>query len=80
MDGVPSEPEPVVFDGLDAVEFADRGRIVFDFSDGAERRRDDNFGLIRSNYIHRFGTFTGSLDGHELTRAAGVMEHHSAVW
>lgn len=80
VDGVPSEPEPVVFDGLDAVEFADHGRIVFNFTDGAERRRNDNFGLIRSNYIHRFGTFTGSLDGHELTQAAGVMEHHSAVW
>ena len=49
-------------------------------ADGAGRRRDDNCGRIRSNYIHRFGTVAGSLDGHELTRAAGVMEHHSAVW
>jgi hypothetical protein len=26
-----------------------------------ERRRHDNYGLIRSDYVHRFGTFTGTL-------------------
>jgi hypothetical protein len=79
IDGTPVEPAPVVFDGLDAVRFQDGARLGFEFG-GAERRRHDNFGLIRSDYVHRFGTFTGSLDGIDLESAAGVMEEHDAVW
>jgi hypothetical protein len=82
---VPHEPAPVEFEGLDAVH-SDRpdGRdreieLQFDFG-GAERRRHDNFGLIRSDYTHRFGTFTGTLDGIELAAGAGVMEEHKVVW
>jgi len=80
VDGVPHEPDPVVFEELDAVEFAGRDRLEFSFIDNAERRRNDNFGLIRSKYIHRFGTFSGSLDGVEIAEATGVMEHHAAAW
>lgn len=80
VDGVPHEPEPVVFDGLDGVRFREGGRLDFNFGGTAERRRHDNFGLIRSDYIHRFGYFTGVLDGIKLDRGAGVMEEHSAVW
>ncbi len=79
VDGSPVEPGPVVFDGLDAVRFQDGARLAFQFG-GAERRRHENFLLIRSDYVHRFGTFTGSLDGIELESAAGVMEEHDAVW
>ena len=89
--GVPFEPEPVVFTGLDNVAFLGGDRLDFGFVEGAERRRHDNFGLIRSDYVHRFGTFTGSLPGGdgatagaagslELAKAAGVMEEHIAVW
>jgi len=82
VDGVPVEPEPVVFNGLDSVIFAEGGKLEFEFDpvDQPERRRHDNFGLIRSDYVHRFGTFTGSLDGIELESAAGVMEEHDAIW
>jgi hypothetical protein len=82
VDGVPYEPEPVEFDGLEAVAFAgDRGKAGLKFeSGGAERLRHDNFGLIRSDYVHQFGTFTGTLDGIELARGAGVMEEHKVVW
>jgi hypothetical protein len=80
IDGVPAESDPVVFDGLDSVIFGDGGRLEFEYRDGAERRRNDNLGLIRSKYVHRFGTFSGSLDGIELDHGAGVMEQHSAVW
>lgn len=76
----PQEPGPVVFDGLDSVVFGDGERLRFDFRDGAERRRHDNFLIVRSDYIHRFGTFTGHLGGIELAQGAGVMESHSAVW
>jgi hypothetical protein len=78
VDGVPHEPAPVAFDGLEAVSFADRSRL--DFEGGAERSRDDNFLLIRSTYRHRFGTFKGALDGIELSEARGVMESHDALW
>ncbi len=88
VDGEPYEPAPVVFEDLDGITFAagadgaptDRPRLEFQFRDDAERRRHDNFLLVRSDYVHRFGTFTGSLDGIELASGAGVMEEHSAVW
>ncbi len=82
VEGVPREPAPVAFDGLDAVRFesdAEEDGLRFEFG-GAERRRGDNFGLIRSDYVHRFGTFAGRLDGIELAAGAGVMEEHRVVW
>jgi Protein of unknown function (DUF2804) len=78
VDGVPHEPAPVTFDGLDAVRFAEASRLTFE--PGAERSRDDNFVLVRSTYRHRFGTFTGRLDGIELGEGRGVMESHTALW
>ncbi|MFT3863610.1 MAG: DUF2804 family protein [Solirubrobacterales bacterium] len=78
IDGVPHEPAPVTFDGLEAIDFAEASRL--DFQGGAERSRDDNFLLIRSTYRHRFGTFSGSLDGIPLREGRGVMESHDALW
>lgn len=78
VDGVPHEPAPVAFDGLESVRFAAGSRL--DFEGGAERVRDDNFLLVRSTYRHRFGTFTGTLDGIDLATGRGVMESHAALW
>ncbi|MBN8871114.1 MAG: DUF2804 family protein [Solirubrobacterales bacterium] len=84
IDGVPHEPAPVEFEGLDAVR-SEGGEgnpgtgLRFQFGE-AERRRHDNFWLVRSDYVHRFGTFTGTLDGIELADGAGVMEEHKVVW
>jgi hypothetical protein len=78
VDGTPHEPAPVTFDGLDAVGFEDSSRLAF--SGESERTRDDNFLLVRSTYRHRFGTFSGSLDGLELREGRGVMESHTARW
>jgi hypothetical protein len=78
VDGIPDEPAQVTFDGLDAVGFAGGSRLRFQA--GAERVRDDNFLLIRSTYRHRFGTFSGSLDGIQLASGHGVMESHDALW
>jgi Protein of unknown function (DUF2804) len=78
VDGVPHEPAPVAFEGLEAVRFAAGSRL--DFAAGAERSRDDNFVLVRSTYRHRFGTFSGALDGIPLASARGVMESHTALW
>jgi hypothetical protein len=79
IDGRPSEVEPVVFLGLDGLRSVGGEQLDFHFT-GGERRRHDNFGLIRSDYVHRFGTFTGKVGGIELAEGAGVMEEHIAVW
>jgi hypothetical protein len=79
IDGAPSEVEPVVFLGLDGVRTIGGEQLDFHF-EGAERRRHDDFGLVRSDYVHRFGTFTGSVGGVELVSGSGVMEEHAAVW
>jgi hypothetical protein len=78
VDGVPHEPAPVSFEGLEAVSFADASTLSFEA--GAERSRDDNFLLVRSTYRHCFGTFQGALDGIAVSEARGVMESHDALW
>jgi uncharacterized protein DUF2804 len=78
VDGAPSEPAPVAFSGLEAVEFAGGSRLGF--AAESELARDDNLLLLRSRYRHSFGTFSGALDGLELAQGYGVMERHEAVW
>jgi Protein of unknown function (DUF2804) len=78
VEGEPSEPAPVHFDGLAGVGFADGARL--EFAAESERSRSDNFLLVRSSYTHRFGTFSGSLAGLELAEGFGVMEQHNALW
>lgn len=78
VEGEPTEPPPARFEGMAAVELGEAG--VLHFASEAEHAHDDNFLLIRSRYRHRFGTFTGSLAGFELTEGLGVMEEHDALW
>jgi Protein of unknown function (DUF2804) len=78
LDGVPHEPGPVRFSGLEEIEFSDGERLGFGAE--SERARNDNLLLFRSRYRHRFGTFWGSLEGIELEEGYGVMEAHEAVW
>jgi hypothetical protein len=80
IDGEPREVEPVAFaDDLGSVRFADGAELCFDAE--AVRERDDNFGLVRSEYRQPFGTFAGSLgDGLMLREGRGVMERHNARW
>jgi hypothetical protein len=79
VDGAPLEPDPVEFEGLDAIRFADGSRI--EFTPEAGRESSDGIPLlIRSSYEAPFGTFAGSLAGVELTEALGVMERHDALW
>jgi Protein of unknown function (DUF2804) len=79
VDGEPYEPAPVRFEpDLTAIEFA--GGERFEFAAESERARNENFLLIRSRYRHRFGSFSGSLDGIELAAGLGVMEQHDARW
>lgn len=78
VDGVPSEPPPVRFRGMDAIELA--GGEALRFAAESDHRRDDDYLLIRSRYRHRFGRFSGHLGGIELAEGLGVMEEHDALW
>jgi hypothetical protein len=78
VDGEPSEPAAVSFDGTTGIAFADGARLSF--AGECERARDENFLLLRSRYRHRFGSFSGSLPGLPLTEGLGVMEEHDALW
>ena len=79
VDGRPFEPEPVDFDGLDAIRFADGSAMTFE----AEAQRAHREGIphvFASDYEAPFGTFSGSIAGIELAAGAGVMERHDALW
>jgi Protein of unknown function (DUF2804) len=78
VDGSPSEPDPVSFDGLAAIRFGDGSEMRF--AAESERARDDNLLVVRSRYRHVFGSFTGMLAGLELSSGLGVMEEHEATW
>lgn len=79
VDGEPFEPDPVAFEGLDAVTFADGARL--EFAAEAERVASEDRRLLRYSYRQPFGTFRGTLPGGlELAHGMGVMEHQDALW
>ena len=79
VEGEPFEPEPVSFEGLEAVRFASGERL--EFTAEAERAKSENRLVVRYSYRQPFGAFRGVLPGGlELRRGLGVMEHHDAVW
>jgi uncharacterized protein DUF2804 len=78
IDGVPSEPGPVSFRGMEGIDLPEGERL--DFVTESKHARDDNYLLIRSRYRHRFGSFNGSLAGLPLAKGLGVMEEHDARW
>jgi hypothetical protein len=78
VDGEPTEPAPVAFRAMDGIDFADGGRLGF--AAESAHARDENLLLVSSRYRHRFGRFSGSLDGLPLAEGFGVMEQHDAVW
>ncbi|MGI8462214.1 MAG: DUF2804 domain-containing protein [Solirubrobacterales bacterium] len=79
LDGVPSEPGPVTFDDLDAIEFDDGSRL--DFHGEAERQASSSMPMLSYEYRQPFGTFTGTLPGGvELESGLGVVEFHDAHW
>jgi hypothetical protein len=78
VDGEPHEPAPVAFRGMDGIDFAAGPGL--DFATESTHARDESFLLVRSRYRHRFGSFSGALDGLTLAEGLGVMERHDAVW
>ncbi len=66
-------------DDLSSVSFAEGGTLTFHPEQLIENH--DNYVLIRSDYFHWFGTYSGTLpNGIELREAYGVRERHDAVW
>ena len=79
LNGQPSEPGPVSFDGLEAIAFDDGARLQF--TRECERSREESRLVARYSYRQPFGSFSGTLPGGlELARGLGVMEHHDARW
>jgi hypothetical protein len=80
VDGVPAEAPPVTFaSGLAGVVFGSGERLSF--AAEATRTRHDDLGLVSSDYVQPFGTFTGALPGGlRLADGRGVMERHRALW
>jgi hypothetical protein len=79
IDGQPTEPGPVEFEGLDAIAFDDGARL--DFAAECEHRMDERRLFVRYSYRQPMGTFSGTLPGGiSLASGLGVMEHHDAHW
>ncbi|HEY5941964.1 MAG TPA: DUF2804 family protein [Solirubrobacterales bacterium] len=78
IDGEPAEPPPVRFDGTEGIDLSESERL--DFAGESEHIHNENYLLIRSDYRHQFGSFSGSLGGVELGEGLGVMEEHDARW
>jgi len=66
-------------DDLSTVSFAEGGTLAF--QPEALIEHHDNLLVVRSDYFHWFGTYTGTLPGGvELREAYGVRERHDALW
>ena len=80
VDGEEREIGPVAFsDDLSTVSFAEGGTLRF--QPEALIEQHTNLLLIRSDYLHWFGIYTGTLPGGiELSEAPGVRERHDALW
>lgn len=80
IDGEAKEVGPVTFSAdLSTVNFAEGGSLAFKREALIEHH--DNFLLVRSDYFHWFGAYTGTLPGGiELRDAPGVCERHDAIW
>jgi hypothetical protein len=79
VDGEPTEPGPVGFDGLEAIRFDEGSRL--DFAGECERQREEKRFGVRYTYRQPLGAFSGTLPGAiTLTSGLGVMEHHDAHW
>jgi hypothetical protein len=74
----PTELSPVTFAAdLSAINGPD---VDLTFTAWSERSDNTNALLLRSNYRQPFGTFSGSIGGHDLRDGWGVMESHDVRW
>jgi hypothetical protein len=80
INGEAEEVGPNSFaDDLSTVSFAEGGTLRF--QPEALIETHENFLVVRSDYLHWFGTYSGTLPGGiELREAYGVRERHDALW
>lgn len=80
IDGEAREIGPNTFsEDLSTVNFAEGGSLNFKPEQLIEQH--DNFLVVRSDYFHWFGTYSGTLPGGiQLQEAYGVRERHDAMW
>lgn len=80
VEGDAQEIGPNTFaDDLSSVSFDDGSSL--NFKPEALIEQHENLFVVRSDYFHWFGTYTGTLPGGiELREAYGVREKHDAVW
>lgn len=80
LDGVARElPAGDLAADLGGVTWPDGAALAF--AEQARRARRDDLGVLASDYVQPFGTFSGTFPGGvEVTRGWGVMERHAARW
>jgi uncharacterized protein DUF2804 len=80
IDGEAREVGPNTFsEDLSTVSFAEGGSLSFKPEKLIEQH--DNYLVVRSDYFHWFGTYSGTLPGGiQLQEAYGVRERHDARW
>lgn len=80
IEGDAREVGPNTFaDDLSTLSFAEGGTLRF--QPEALIETHENFLVVRSDYLHWFGTYSGTLPGGlELREAFGVRERHDALW
>jgi hypothetical protein len=80
IEGEAREIGPNTFsDDLSTLSFAEGGTLRF--QPEALFETHENFLVVRSDYLHWFGTFSGTLPGGiVLHEAYGVRERHDALW
>lgn len=78
--GEPHEAPPVSF-AADLSKITCQDSSELRFRAEAERSRNENLLIVRSDYRAPFGTFSGTLPGGiALAHGLGVAEHHRARW
>ena len=56
------------------------GRVDLTFSPLGARSQRVDLRVLRSAFVQPYGTFEGTLDGHRIDQAFGVVEDHQSVW
>jgi len=79
VEGKGTEIDPVCFSHLDVITFHDGSRLTF--TQEQDLRKRVGIFVLKSNYDHAFGTYSGTLPGGiEVKDAVGVRERQDALW
>jgi hypothetical protein len=54
--------------------------VDLEFEPRGAREEHTNFGIVRTDFVQPYGSFTGQVCGHQIDGAFGVVETHISVW